>query len=56
MTKEEIRATRKKLNLTQKAFGELIGVCADSVRFWEHGRRSPSKSAVKMMERMEVEG
>lgn len=40
---EKIRKTRKKMKLTIKEFGELLGVSETSVRRWEHGNTQISR-------------
>lgn len=41
---EEIKALRKKLDLTQQAFGELLQVGEKTSTRWETGRGRPSRS------------
>jgi putative zinc finger/helix-turn-helix YgiT family protein len=41
---EEIRALRKKLDLTQREFGELLQVGEKTATRWETGRGRPSRS------------
>lgn len=41
---EEIRAIRKKLELTQREFEELIGVSSPTASRWETGAMLPSKT------------
>lgn len=40
---EKIKALREKYNLTQKQFGELIGVHANTIYRWENGIKNISK-------------
>lgn len=42
---EEIRAIRKRLELTQREFEELIGVSSPTASRWETGAMLPSKTA-----------
>lgn len=41
---QDIKALRDKLKLTQKAFGELIGVTTRYVIYLEQGKKEPSKT------------
>lgn len=41
----DVRAIRRKLGLTQKAFAERFGLGFDAVRDWELGRRRPEAAA-----------
>ncbi len=41
----EVRAIRRRLDLTQKAFAETFGFSLSSVRNWEQGARRPEKAA-----------
>lgn len=41
MTKEDVRALRQQLNLTQGAFAKLLGTNAKRVYLWEHNGPSP---------------
>ena len=43
-TKEEIAALRKTMGLTQKAFGDMVGVTSVYVAYLEAGTKSPSKT------------
>ena len=40
---EELKRLRKALRLTQKRFGEVVGVGKSAVAAWEQGRYEPSK-------------
>lgn len=44
--KERIREVRKALHLTQKEFGDKIGIAGNTVTNYENGLRSPSNSIV----------
>jgi len=48
--KEKIKQFRKSLNLTQKQFGNLIGVSEVYIRMLELGLRKPSKVLVNLLE------
>ena len=47
---ERTQDTRKKLKLTQAKFGEFVGVDRATVSRWENGLRSPTGSAVKLID------
>jgi len=50
MKPEEIRAVRKKLNVSQAVFGRLLNVPAVTILKWEHGERKPSGAALRLLE------
>ena len=41
----DVRAIRKKLELSQQKFSDLYGVPLSTIRNWESGRRKPEKAA-----------
>jgi len=41
----DVRAIRKRLNLTQRNFASMFGFSLSSVRNWEQGTRRPEKPA-----------
>ncbi len=41
----DVRAVRKRLNLTQKSFAETFGFSLSTVRHWEQGTRRPERAA-----------
>jgi putative transcriptional regulator len=41
----DVRAIRKKLNMTQSRFSALFGFSLDAIKHWEGGRRTPESSA-----------
>ena len=43
--KVDVKKTRKKLNMTQKAFAETFGFSLQSVKYWESNRREPETVA-----------
>ncbi len=53
-TPEQIKEFRERLNLTQKAFGEKIGVTREYVNYLEKGVRSPSKTMCILLECMQT--
>lgn len=55
MTKEEIKALRVKLGLTQTEFGLKIGVALNTVNGWEMGKHTPSKLALKALRQLKSE-
>lgn len=40
-----VKAIRKKLNMTQTRFSNTFGFSLDAVKHWEGGRRTPESSA-----------
>ena len=42
----DIRETRKRLKLSQKAFGAIVGVGKQAVCNWEAGLRAPSADKI----------
>ena len=52
LTAEGIAALRKELKLTQVKFGELLGVSARKVSEWEHGKTSPNKAHLDILNRL----
>ena len=45
MTSDHLKQIRAKSGLTQKEFGEAIGVSVRTVQNWEQGRQNVSKLA-----------
>ncbi|MEZ5691174.1 MAG: helix-turn-helix domain-containing protein [Rickettsiales bacterium] len=43
--KVNVKATRKKLKMTQKTFAETFGFSLQSVKYWESNRREPEAAA-----------
>ena len=43
--KVDVKATRKKLNMTQKTFAETFGFSLQAVKYWESNRREPEAAA-----------
>lgn len=43
--KVDVKETRKKLNMTQKAFAETFGFSLQAVKYWESNRREPEAAA-----------
>ena len=41
----DIKAIRKRLNMTQSRFSDTFGFSLDAVKHWEGGRRTPESSA-----------
>ena len=46
----QIAELRKRLNVSQAVFAAFLGVRPASVMSWEYGRRSPSGSALRLLE------
>ncbi|MCS3863452.1 transcriptional regulator with XRE-family HTH domain [Salinibacter ruber] len=53
MTSNEVKALRKKADLTQQELSDILEVNRSAVAQWETGSTSPSRSQVAMMEAME---
>lgn len=47
--RNEVRATRKALAATQRAFAEIVGVSLETVKAWEAGKRIPEGPASKLI-------
>ena len=47
--RKEVRATRKALAATQRAFAEIVGVSLETVKAWEAGKRIPEGPASKLI-------
>ena len=52
-SKEKIKEIRRKTNLPQKYFAELIGVSPRAVEAWETGKRKPTGSAKRLFQLIE---
>jgi len=52
-SKEKIKEIRKKTNLPQKYFAELVGVSPRSVEAWEAGKRKPTGTAKRLFQLIE---
>jgi len=50
---EKISALRKKMNLSQSVFAEMLNVSPSSIRQWEQGKRTPSGSTKVLLELLE---
>lgn len=51
----DVKAIRKKLNMTQRIFAEAFNFSIDTIKHWEAGRRTPDRSAqtlLKLIEQM----
>ena len=44
-TEVDVKAIRKRLNMTQSRFSDTFGFSLDAVKHWEGGRRTPESSA-----------
>lgn len=47
---DEIKSIRNKLNLTQSAFAEVMGVAVKTVEAWESGKNTPQGPAQRVLE------
>lgn len=47
---EEIAAARKKLNVSQSVFAQLLNVPTVTAVSWEKGRRKPSGAALRLLQ------
>ena len=45
----DIKKLREKLNLSQRTFGEVIGVSTKSIESWESGKSEPNGAAQRML-------
>ena len=52
ITAEDIAALRKEMKLTQVKFAELFGVTARKISEWEHGKTSPNKAHLDILNRL----
>jgi DNA-binding transcriptional regulator YiaG len=50
---EEIKKLRKALKLSQKAFGDLLGVTRNFIYYLERGEREPNKTLRLLMDCVE---
>ena len=50
LTPENIKAIRKKTNLSQNVFAKLLNVSLSSIRQWEQGQRIPSGATKVLLE------
>jgi DNA-binding transcriptional regulator YiaG len=55
MDGKEIRTLRKHLDLTQEEFAHEVGVTFATVNRWENGKSKPSRLAVRVLQRMQVD-
>lgn len=52
MTKEDIKALRIRLGLTQKELADKIGTDRHRISTWENGHYTPSKSFIILMHQL----
>lgn len=50
---EKISKIRKKMNLSQAVFADILNVSPSSIRQWEQGKRTPSGSTQVLLELLE---
>lgn len=55
MTKEEIKALRVKLGLTQQEFANRLGLKVDTIRSWEYGYRKPKGPGERLLQLLQEE-
>ena len=55
MTKDEVKALRAKLELSQAQFAAQLGVSIRSVQSWEQGVKRPGSAARELLRRVEAE-
>ena len=53
ITKSQIQAIRKRMNLSQPVFARLLNVSVSSIRQWEQGKRRPTGSTKVLLELLE---
>jgi len=53
MDKEEIKALRTKMKLTQKQLADTLGVDTGTVSRWERGEKRPSQLARRQLARLQ---
>ena len=53
VTRVQIQAIRKQMNLSQTVFAKLLNVSVSSIRQWEQGKRKPSGSTKVLLELLE---
>jgi putative transcriptional regulator len=51
--KDEIKILRTKLNLSQRAFADILGVSKKTVEAWERGANKPCGSSSRLIEWIE---
>ena len=56
MTKDEIKALRTALKLTQAEMAERLGVHMRTYQQWEYGRRKPSAATVRLLQSLQNRG
>lgn len=54
-TPERVRKLRRQLRLSQRAFGDRLGVRQATVSDWERGKTAPTGPSVKLLEMIEVQ-
>lgn len=48
-----VKKIRKKVNLSQPLFAELLGMSVKTVRSWEQGLSTPSRSSARLLEALD---
>ncbi|MGV2929335.1 helix-turn-helix domain-containing protein [Macrococcus capreoli] len=49
-TSNQIKSTRRELQLTQKEFSKLMGVSTKTVEAWESGKNIPSGASLRLLQ------
>jgi len=49
----QVKAIRKRMNLSQTVFAKMLNVTPSSVRQWEQGKRKPTGSTIVLLELLE---
>jgi putative transcriptional regulator len=52
----EIRALRKRLNISQAVLASVINASANSIQKWERGSKRPSGTALKLLNLLDRKG
>lgn len=53
-TPEKVKATRKKLRVSQPLFAKFLGVSVKTIRHWEQGLSDPSPMACRFMDEISL--
>ena len=54
MTGDQIKRIREALGLSQSKFAMWLGVSLSSLQDWEEGRHSPTKRAMRLLQKAEA--
>ncbi|OQY58255.1 MAG: transcriptional regulator [Desulfobacteraceae bacterium 4572_88] len=53
LAQDQVKAIRKRMNLSQTVFAKMLNVSLSSVRQWEQGKRKPTGSTIVLLELLE---